>query len=351
MSVSQHLTEIKTLAQDQGYPVLLEGYTSVPQYFPQFCDVRNVPMVIGGEGQTMAPPAEYPDLPHGHTFAQVSGLGRPKQIEPGQQFVSTGFEALWTPQGKVRKLANSMRVTAEHFARRHANDYVTAELTTAAAEWGKGFAAEKDQIVADFLQKGTLSAGDASVFQNRYAGRMTGVTDGLIYDSKAFFATDHPQKPGSATTYANLTVSADLTEANWATQRRLIESTNAKDAKGNRIIIKPNTLVTGTAAIADTAERLLSADRKIGTNNNDPNLAQASRSGFIHIKNPYLTDDDDAWWVCERNKGLMVIDSGEPQMDVTFDPDTQTILIQVWCYFLVMVVDWRYWACANKAAS
>jgi hypothetical protein len=47
----------------------------------------------------------------------------------------------------------------------------------------------------------------------------------------------------------------------------------------------------------------------------------------------------------------MVIDAGDPQMDVTYDPDTQSVLIQAWTYFLVMVTDWHFWACANKAAS
>jgi len=351
MSVSQHVSEIKALAQDQGYPVLLERYNAIPLIYPQFTDVRNVPIVIGGEGEEMTPPAEYPDLPYGHTFATVSGLDDPQPIEHGQAFPSTGFEALWTPQAKMQKIALSMRLTAEHFGRRHWRDFVTAELTKAARAWGPGFARKKDMIVADFLQKGTLSAGDPAVFLNRYQGRMGSVTDGLIYDSKAFFATDHPQKPGSSTTYANLTVSAPLTEDNWAAQRILMEHTNAVDAKGKRITIQPNTIITGSGAIADTAERLLRTDRKVGTGNNDVNLMEAGRSGFTHIKNPYLTDDADAWWVCERGRGLVVIDAGEPQMDVTYEPETQSILIQAWTYFLVMVEDWHFWACANKAAS
>lgn len=349
MSVSQHVSEIKALAQDQGYPVLLERYNAIPLVFPQFTDVRNVPIVIGGEGQEMTPPAEYPDLPYGHTYATVSGLDDPQEIEHGTAFPSTGFEALWTPQAKMRKLALSMCLTSEHFGRRHWRDFVTAELTQMAAGWGSGFARKKDMIVADFLQKGTLSAGHAATFLNRYQGR--NATDGLIYDSKAFFATDHPQKPGSATTYANLTVSAALTEDNWAAQRLLLEHTNAIDAKGKRFTVQPNTLITGSGPISDTAERLLRTDRKLGSNNNDVNLAEAGRSGFAHIKNPYLTDDADAWWVGERGKGLMVIDAGDPQMDVTYDSGTQSVLVQAWTYFLVMVTDWHFWACANKAAS
>ena len=337
--LSFHASQIEGLLVDKGYPLLLESYSMQPAFFPSFAEVDV------GDYNSLA--SRYPDFPYGYKAGSVLGMGRPIEIEHGQEFPADTLAGGYAPQFKVRKLARRITFTREDWTKRNGLDAISMKLTDTMRGWGETFAAEAEQIVADHLQKGTLSAGSTATFKNAYLDRPA--TDGLVYDGVAYFATNHPQDDGSGTTYSNLTVSAALTSATLQTGLTLMTHTNAKNGRGERILVRPNRLIV-PPSLQFTAATLLTSANAPGTANNDANVNQFTGALQL-VVNPYLTDDNDAWWLSEAGKGLKVIHTGDPTVEVVEDPRFQTVTVMAYKYIGVGVTNWRFAAAFNKAAS
>ncbi len=335
MGLSVSPSQVEDLFVNKGYQVMLERYGAVPLFAESFAEVTTAPY------DSLA--AQFPDFPYGHTFGQVLGMEQPREIEHGQEAPADTLVDGYNPQFKVRKVARSITFTEEDFSRRHAMDAIGDKMAMVSGSWGETFKGYENTLTSDFLQKGTLSAGHVATFRNGYQGRSA--TDGLIYDGKAWFATDHPQDDGGSTTYDNLIVTHVLSQSTLQAALIRAQVTNAFDGRGNRIAVLPNRLVV-PPGLQYTAKALLESE-KLGANN-DVNTV---RNALELVVNPYLTDDADAWWVGTSTMGLKVIRTGAPTVKAIADERTGTITLQAVMYIGVGVTNWRGWVASNKAAS
>lgn len=344
MGLSVSPTQVEEIWVNQGFPVLLESYARVPLMAAQFARVE--------QGTFEGLSATYPDWPYGHKESMVLGMEAPSIIEHGEEPPADTLVSGYAPQAKVLKFGRSITFTVEDFNRRHALDGIGDKMRAVARGWGESQINWQNQIIADHLQKGTLSAGASAgpkgqvIFANSYVGRVV-ATDGKIYDNKAWFATDHPQDDGASTTYSNITASSALTAANLQTHLQTVRFTNAKDGRGNQITVMPDRLIV-PPSLEYTARVLLNSAQLPGSANNDINAVQGALQLVV---NPYLSDDSDAWWIGSSTMGLKVVHTGVATPEVIPDPVTQTIRLQVTGYMMVMVDNWRGWYAANKATS
>lgn len=341
--LSVHGSQIEAMLINQGYPVMMQEYAALPQYYDTFMSVDRAPYA--------ALAARYGDFPYGYKHGSLLGLGQPIEIEIGQEIPATTMTTGYTPQFKVRKISQRVTFAREDYTKRNGMAEVGDTLQILMGQWGKTFGARKNQIAADILQKGTLSAGHAETFKNGYRGRSA--VDGKIYDGVSFFNAAHPQDDGSGATYSNITASLAFSQANLQTVIQTMRSTNGFDGRGERIDINPRLLIIPPVLEFD-AYQILQSAQLAGTANNDANPLL---NRLTPVVNPYLTDDaataaGAGWWVIAPDlSGIKVLDTGDPVPEVFEDPLNQSITVSVTSYFGVGVMDWRCAYAANKATS
>lgn len=342
MGLSVSVSQVEDLFVNKGYPVMLERYNATPFYADSFADVETASYESLAE--------KYGDFPNGYTHGAVLGMDQPREIEHGQEAPADTLVDGYNPQFKVRKFARSITFTEEDFSKRNAMAQITDTLGMVSESWGNTFIAWENALLADYLQKGTLSAGHPATFKNRYQGRSANVTDGLIYDGKAWFADDHPQDDGSGASYDNLMGTSNALSTTTLQDAVIRASvTNAFDGRGNRIVIMPDVLIV-PPGLQWTAKGLLESDRVAETANNGINTVR----GIMQlVVNPFLTDNAAAWWIGSRQPGLglKVIRTGAPRVRVIANQTDMTIQVQAVSYLGAGVVNWRGWVSANKAAS
>ena len=125
-------------------------------------------------------------------------------------------------------------------------------------------------------------------------------------------------------------------------------STNAVNDRGERIMIRPDTILV-PAALEFTAATILRSTQVTGSGNNDINPIAGRLTPVV-----WNALDDaasaSAWWVVQRGRGLRIYDSGAPRMWVVQE-DNGDITVNSEYIFGAAVDQWRYQYCANKAAS
>jgi len=343
LGLSVHASQIEALVINQGFTALLQSYGIAPQYYDGFASVERADFA------TLA--AAHGDFPYGYKQGTILGMELPKEIEFGQAIPADTMVSDFAPQFKVRKLARSVTFAKEDFQKRNGMSDIGDKVVMLADQWGRSFGAMKNQIVADILQKGTLSAGHPGTFKNSYAGRLT--TDGKIYDGVSFFNSAHPERSGSSTTYSNINASLAFSSANLQSVNQIMRYTNALDGRGNRVDILPDVLVVPPVLEFDAAQ-VLNSTLLPGTTNNDINPLLGRMRIVV---NPYLSDDAAAaatagWFVGASGVGgIKVLDTGAPVLEVSEDASTQTVTVTAVSYFGAGVTDWRGWYAANKATS
>jgi len=126
----------------------------------------------------------------------------------------------------------------------------------------------------------------ANVINRAFTSGYTG-GDGVVLCSSA-----HPNVAGG--TWSNIiSTAADISEA--ALEQAYIDMSAWTNDRGLKIAVKPKALLIAPANIFDAA-RILDADGRSGTADNDPNVLK--NKGIIPqtIVNHYLTDSD-AWFI------------------------------------------------------
>lgn len=322
------ISQIPELLEAELYPVILNQYEAQETVYDRICDVQ---------------PYD-PAKPYGEKMSTTTGLGRPMEVEDGEEIPADSEETAYTPQLKVRTFARRIdipRRVLEAFSAAAMVDYVLEKTE----EWGTKFALEKDDFVAGMFQKGTLTAGSAAYFDNSYPGNAD-PNPKFIYDGLPFFDTAHTLA-ASSSTLSNHTASAALTSTTLQNALILMETTSAKDDRGDRIRNRMDTMVV-PGDLEFTARTILNSTLLPGSPNNDANVV-AGRLNLI----PWnaLTDDTDAWWIGRAGAGVRVRDSGAPFLETVYDPKTRTLSVVAASYFGATVREWRAWHCANKAAS
>jgi hypothetical protein len=118
-------------------------------------------------------------------------------------------------------------------------------------------------------------------------------------DGKAMIVSDHPNVAGG--TWSNVIgTAADLSEASL--EQAVIDIQGFTDDRGLLIAVTPKSLII-PRQLTFEAQRILKADGRVGTDNNDPNVLKMLGSIPEVVVNQFLTDSD-AWFIRTSVEGL-----------------------------------------------
>jgi len=122
-------------------------------------------------------------------------------------------------------------------------------------------------------------------------------------DGKEMIATDHPNVSGG--TWSNeLSTPADLSEASL--EQAVIDIEGFTDDRGLLIAVKPKSLIIPRQMMFE-AQRILKAEGRPGTDNNDPNVLKLMGAIPQVVVNHFLTDTD-AWFIRTDVPGLAYVE-------------------------------------------
>lgn len=327
----QDPTQIVDWATNTGVTVMGDAYDPQSLIYPQFCRIIS--------------PSDLTDRPYGMRFTTLTSAGEPKRYIEGNPADADTLLQGYTGQIAAKLYAREMSLPYSLLETDNPRRQVENLVSHFVQTYGERVGQKNDELVADVLQKGTLAAGDTAVFDNSYEGNAD-PNIGKIYDGKALFATDHAPKHASGT-YSNITASLALTGDNVQSTRVKMSSTNAFDERGKRIRVTPNGLIVPPELEGD-AHAIVNTAAAVGSANNDANI---SMGRYQVIVNPYLTDDTDAWFMQQLNRGLLVVDSGIPLVRVIDDPRHGVVRVKCEHRFGISPDNWRYLHACNKATS
>ena len=145
---------------------------------------------------------------------------------------------------------------------------------------------EKKAKALAMSMRQTKETVGANVINRAFTSGYTG-GDGVVLCSSA-----HPNVAGG--TWSNIiSTAADISEA--ALEQAYIDMSAWTNDRGLKIAVKPKALLIAPANIFDAA-RILDADGRSGTADNDPNVLKNKSIIPQTIVNHYLTDSD-AWFI------------------------------------------------------
>lgn len=328
--MSVDVTQVPQLVANDGYPVMFQAYDAVEQVAPRICEV------VPTDGSL-----------YGEKGSVIVGLGRPKPTRDGAEIEADTFKSAYTWYGRIERLTRRIDIPKRMLDAVDARAKVGGMIAQAAKAWGTSFAQEKEQRAADFFQKGTLAAGDVTIFDGSFPGEADPYPK-FIYDGKPLFAATgngHVLAANSATPY-NLTATLALSSANLQTVLTTMRDTNAVDDRGQKVMVRPRDLIV-PPGLEFTAKNILNSALVPGSANNDVNVVQGMLNPVVWR---YLTDDSDAWFV-GSGEGIRIYDSGEPQLEMEYEVKTQTMHVVAYSYHGIVCTDWRGYYAANKATS
>jgi hypothetical protein len=305
-----------------------------------------------GESNILDPGNEGLDIPYvGHKAAVFGGMEGPVEHEPGQALEMTTLERAYQYQMKIFRVRRGISVPHNAMASARGRQVFGNQFSTFAARQGTYSALYKERYIAGMFQKGTLTAGSTQYFRNSYHGQAA--TDGLIYDGLPWFDGAHPlgARLGSSTTKSNIDTAGALTTSGLGSALDAMMLTNAVDDREDEIVIAPNVLLTPMGAQHRKAKKILESELDPDSANNAINPFQG---GLSPLGWRFLSDSASAsafWLTTLGDCGLTVVDSGQPELMVWYDEDTECYKAGVGFYWGAAVNDWRKAYCAGKADS
>lgn len=331
---SVDISQVPELVDSTAYPVMFERYEAVPLVYPSL-------------GMVLSPNNLSTPL-YGHKSSVISGFEDFTDREDGQEIEAGTFDSAYSWYLKARQKSKRLDLPGRMLRASDGQAKTEGILIAFARKMGENGRLHKENFIADMFQKGTLTAGDAAFFDGSHPGNADPYPK-FIYDGLPWFDTAHTIT-GAASTYANHTASGlALTQANLQTVLTTMTSTNAVDERGQRIMITPTILMV-PPALEYTARVILQTSQAVGGANNDINPIAGS---LRLVVNRALDDSASSasWWVGAGDDGLTIADSGAPRFRTAYDSDTDVVKVYAEFEFGAAVPNWRYWYCANKAAS
>jgi hypothetical protein len=326
------ISQVPELVDSTAYPVMFEAYAEDTLVYPslgQIIDPNDVSTPLYGDKGTV-----------------IEGMERFKRRQDGEEVKSSTTKTSFTWYGSIGIYSRSITIAKRALDAADASAKVPSLLSQFGKGWGMVARLQKEDHVADLFQKGTLTAGDATLFDGSHPNNED-PNKGFIYDGLPWFDTAHTLT-GSSTTLSNHTASLELTQANVQTVLTTMTSTNAVNERGERIAMNPNVLMV-PPGLEYRARVILGTTQVSGSANNDINPI-AGRLGLIVNRALDDSASSAAWWVGERNAGLRIYDSGAPVIRIVMEKNGDVTVVAEY-YFGANVDNWRPWYCANKAAS
>ncbi len=326
------VSQVPKLVEKSGYPVMYESYDSVAGVYADI--VRTV-----GVDDVSSPS-------YGHREQVIAGFEPYKEREDGQPVEAATTKVAYDYYLKVHQYSRKIVLPKRLLDAADATSRVPSLIERFAQDRGEQAKLAKETFIANMFKQGTLTAGDASIFDGSHPGNVDPYPK-FVYDGLPFFDGAHTLAR-SATTLANITTSLALTHANLETVITTMMTTNAVDEQGDGIFIDPDTLMV-PPSLEFTARRIVGSILQSGTNNNDVN---ALMGRLNVVPNRFLTGaaSQSAWWVGKAKRGVVAADSGVPMLRTYLLANGDVEVIAEYL-FGAAVNNWRYWYCANKADS
>lgn len=326
------ISQVPELVNKEGYPLMIDSYDSVERIVPRIFRVESL----------------TDDLLYGDKGSVITGMGQPVNREDKEHFTLDEFRSAYTWYMQTQQWGLAFEISDRMVRASGGVGRIRRLVQEQSRSFGENTALKKEQWVADFLQQGTLTAGNAQYFDGSFPDNADPYPK-FIYDGLPLFDTAHPLTIGSDT-FANHFPSRALTHDNLQTTYNTMRSTNNVDERGNKIRLRPDTLVVPTS-MELTARTLVESINKPGGANNDVNI---HRGRFEVIPWEFLDDtaSASAWWLGQKlSDSIVVYDAGQPVIDMDYDKKRKTWTITMETHFGVTCRNWRHWSCNNKAAS
>ena len=324
MAFRSEFTELMT--RDM-YGWFMESYDQLQPVYPQIFDVKPL---VGAYAQETA----------------GIGLGQLSERSEGNDIVASNPLEGYTVIGKARTFSDSFYLTME-FVEDATPEKMASTMQGFAGTWASGVVNTKETFAAKFFNYGGYTSGRHDTFDNTITGVITDSSGDLIYTGKPFFAltaNNHPAKDGS--TYFNSLGALSLTGTNLQTAYNRMTNSNNYDERGEKIALRPDTLLI-PPALRFTAKTILDSELLPGGANNDINTSQNLVSP---IEWQYLTDTN-GWFVGSRGKGLTFLERKAPIIDFYQDELSKKYYATIDARFGGMVTNWRHWVAANISTS
>ncbi len=324
MAFRSEFTELMT--RDM-YGWFMEAYDQLQPVYPQ---VFNVQPLVGAYDQDTA----------------GIGLGQLSERAEGDDIVASNPLEGYTVIGKARTFSDSFYLTME-FVEDATPEKMSSVMQGFASTWASGVVNSKETFAAKFFNYGGYTSGRHDTFDNTITGVITDSSGDFIYTGKPFFAltaNNHPAKDGSS--YYNSLGALSLTGANLQTAYNLMTNTNNYDERGEKIALRPDSLLI-PPALRFTAKTILGSELLPGGANNDINTSQNLVEA---IEWQYLTDTN-GWFVGSRGKGIKFLERKAPVIDFYQDELSKKFYATIDARFGGVVKNWRYWVAANISTS
>lgn len=273
-------------------------------------------------------------------FTSAIGLGELLEKPEGEDLQSDAPMESYTIVCKNRSFGRTVNFSYESVqdAKKPANLFQSV-----VGSWAKMVPITKEKHYAKFFNYGAYTAGN-DVFNNSITNVVTDSSGDLIYDSKAFFATDHPDRVGN--TYANYTQTRALSQANLQTTYLTYTTTNNRDERGEVIELSPDTLLI-PPALKFTAAVILNTTLIPGSQDNDVN----TMNGILEpVEWSYLTDSD-GWFIGSKKMGILSTTREGISIDFWMDELSKDYHASIFTRFGGCVTNWRHWYACNISTS
>ena len=323
MAFRSQFTELMT--RDM-YGWFMESYDQLQPVYPQLFEVKQIQ-------------GSYDQSTTG------IGLGQLSERPEGDNIVASNPLEGYTVYGKPRTFSDSFYLTME-FVEDTPPEKMANAMRDTASTWGEGVVNSKESFAAQFFNYGGYTSGH-DTFNNSITGVVTDPQGDLIYTGKPFFAlsgNNHPAKDGS--TYYNSLGALGLSSANLQTAYNLMTNTNNYNERGEKIALKPDTLLI-PPALRFTAKNILEAESQTNSGNNDINPTQ---NLVKPIEWQYLTDTD-GWFLGKKQKGIRFLERKSPVIDFYQDEISKKFYGTIDARWGGTVTDWRFWVAANISTS
>ena len=251
----------------------------------------------------------------------------------------------FTVQGKNETFAAGIEFTMEQVM--DMSPQKIANMVTAfASGYTEKYIHSKEDYYSNIFNYGGYTSGNA-IFNGSVPGN-TDASGDLCYDGEPFFNLSdnkRPVHPSGTDTYYNAVV-LDLTEANLQTAYNLMTVTNAVDARGDKISLKPDTLLVHPS-LRWQADKLMTNQLQVGSAQNDKNTVQS----MFRVLEWRFLDTSTFWAIGKAKNGIKAYNRMPLTFDFFRDEDTKGYKANVVARWGVEVNDWRYWVGSNAPTS
>lgn len=322
------ISQFRALAAEIGIGVVADAYAETPITYPSWCEVL--------------PPESASTPLYGDISTTLHFGTTPWPTEDSQAWKRTTGGEGYRPQVKITPFKTSISIPKRMFNSLQGRGEAARLIEDFSRQFGRSAAIQKESFVMSLLQRGGITAGDTTYFDNSYVGRPD-PNAGKIYDGVSFFNSAHPIKYGSAT-FDNADA-LTLTAANLDASYTKAAYTNAFDESGRQISTPPDILIVPTA-LRSTGQTLLGSDQLPGTGNNDINT---NRGLLRLIVSPFITTATA--WAVGASRTIRVFDSGAPELVTWEDNDNDDFVYGLKYLFGAAPREWRGWVGNNFPTS